>query len=199
MGQALEAWFAHVPGLKVVVPSTPHDAKGLLIASIRDPDPVLFVEHTALYGLSGPVPEEPYTVPLGHASVRREGADVTVVTWLNMAPIVEQAAADLAADGVDVEVIDLRTLVPFDKETVVRSACKTGRVVVAHEAVRRAGFGAEVAATIMDSEAFRHLKAPVIRVANAGVPVPHSLELQKHVLPDKEDVIGGIRRILAYR
>ena len=199
MGQALEAWLAHVPGLKVVAPSTPYDGKGLLTASIRDPDPVIFVEHTALYGASGPVPEQPYTVPLGRASVRREGADVTVVTWLNLVPVVEQAAQDLSEDGVSVEVIDLRTLVPFDRETVLKSVTKTGRLVVAHEAVRRGGFGAEVAATVAGDVAFRSLKAPIERVANVGVPVPHSEELSRYVLPSKEDVIRAIRRTLEYR
>ena len=166
--QALEAWFAHVPGLKVVAPSTPHDCKGLLISSIRDPDPVVFIEHTDLYKITGPVPEESYAIPMGEAAVRREGDDVTIVTWLNMAPIVEEAARELADDGVSAEVIDLRTLVPFDRETVVRSVRKTGRLVIVHEAVRRGGFGAEVAATVADSEAFPHLKAPIVAAAPAS-------------------------------
>ena len=199
VGQDLEAWVAHVPGLKVAVPSTPHDGKGLLVSAIRDPDPVVFVEHLSLYGTTGPVPEEPYAIPLGQAAVRREGSDATVVTWLNMAPVVEDAAEDLDRDGIGVEVIDLRTLVPFDKATVVRSVCKTGRLVVVHEAVRRGGFGAEVAATVADSEAFRHLKAPIVRVANIGVPVPHSEHLHKYVLPDKNGVIEAVRRVMEYK
>ena len=197
--QAMEAWFAHVPGLKVVAPSTPHDCKGLLISSIRDPDPVVFIEHTDLYKITGPVPEESYAIPMGEAAVRREGDDVTIVTWLNMAPIVEEAARELADDGVSAEVIDLRTLVPFDRETVVRSVRKTGRLVIVHEAVRRGGFGAEVAATVADSEAFPHLKAPIVRVANVGAPVPHSPDLSVHVLPGKNDILEGVRRVVGYR
>jgi pyruvate dehydrogenase E1 component beta subunit len=196
VAQALEAWVAHVPGLKVVAPSTPADSKGLMIASIRDPDPVVFVEHVSLYGREGPVPEEPYTVPLGKASVTRQGSDVTVVTYLSNVPIAEEAADELAAESISVEVVDLRTLVPFDRETVLSSVSKTGRLVVAHEAVRRAGFGAEIVAVVTESEAFRDLKAPVVRVANEGVPVPHSHHLYPHVLPDKDDVIAGIRRAL---
>ena len=198
MGQALEAWVTHVPGLKVVAPSTPHDAKGLLISSIRDPDPVIFVEHTDLYKVSGPVPEEPYAIPLGQASVRRQGSDVTVVAWLSMVPVVEEVVDELAESGISVELIDPRTLVPFDKDAVVRSVGKTGRLVIVHEAVRRGGFGAEVAATVADSEAFRHLKAPIGRVANIGVPVPHSASLNKYVLPNKDDVIAGVRRVMDY-
>lgn len=199
MGQSLEAWFAHVPGLKVVAPSTPYDAKGLLTASIRDPDPVVFVEHTATYGTTGHVPQEQYTVSFGEASVRREGSDVTVVAWSSMVPVVEQAADELAAEGVSVEVIDPRTLVPFDTEAVVRSVSKTGRLVVAHEAVRRGGFGAEVAAVIAGSEAFEHLRSPIVRVGNRGVPVPHSANLDKYVVPGKDDVLEGIRRAVGPR
>lgn len=193
-GQALEAWVAHVPGLKVVVPSTPADAKGLLMASIHDPDPVVFVEHTGIYDLEGPVEEEPYDIPLGVAAITRAGADVTVVTWLNMVPVVETAAVELASDGIDVEVIDARCLVPFDAEMVIRSVSKTGRLVVVHEAVERGGFGAEVAAVVAGSEAFSSLKAPIVRVGNPGVPVPHSAHLAPHVLPGVANVIAGIRR-----
>lgn len=197
--QPLEAWFAHVPGLKVVAPSTPYDCKGLLISAIRDPDPVVFVEHIDLYEASGQVPEEPYTVPLGKAAMRRQGTDVTVVSWLTMAPIVEEAAEELAAEGISVEVIDLRSLVPFDKDAVVGSVSKTGRLVIAHEAVRRVGFGAEVAATVADSDAFPLLKAPIIRVANVGVPGAYNKELAQHVTPGKEEVIKAIRRSVKYR
>ena len=196
MGQDLESWFTHVPGLKVVTPSTPYDAKGLLVSSIRDPDPVVFIEHSALYETPGPVPEAPYTVPLGEASVLREGEDVTVVTWLNMAPVVIEAAEELSAEGVGIEVIDLRTLVPFDREAVVRSVAKTGRLVVVHEAVRRSGFGAEVAATVAASEAFAGLKAPILRVGNPGLPVPHSDHLNRYVLPDRDAVITAVRRTM---
>lgn len=199
MGQDVESWFTHVPGLKVVAPSTPYDGKGLLISSIRDSDPVVFIEHGALYETSGPVPEEPYAVPLGEASVRREGDDVTVVTWLNMVPVVVEAAEELSAGGTSVEVIDLRTLVPFDRDTVVGSVSRTGRLVVVHEAVRRSGFGAEVAATVAASEAFGSLKAPIERVGNPGVPVPHSVHLNERVLPGKDDVVSAVRRVMEYR
>ena len=199
VGQALEAWLTHVPGLKVVVPSTPYDGKGLLVSSIRDPDPVVFIEHSSLYEMSGSVPEERYTIPLGQACIRRRGSDVTVVTWLNMVATVEEAAEELANEDISVEVIDPRTLVPFDKGAVVNSVSKTGRLVIVHEAVRRGGFGAEVAAAVADSDAFRHLKAPIVRVANIGVPVPHSPHLHKYVLPNKADVVEGVRRVVEYR
>jgi pyruvate/2-oxoglutarate/acetoin dehydrogenase E1 component len=194
--QALEAWFVHVPGLKVVTPSTPHDAKGLLISAIRDPDPVIFIEHKALYGMRGPVPEESYVIPFGRAEVRRQGSDVTLVAWLSMVAMMEEVADDLAADDVSVEVIDLKTLVPFDKDTVVNSVCKTGRLVIVHEAVRRGGMGAEIAAAVVDSEAFGYLQAPIVRVANPGVPVPHSSALRKLALPGKDEVIAAIHRVL---
>jgi pyruvate dehydrogenase E1 component beta subunit len=196
MGQSLEAWFTHVPGLKVVAPSTPYDAKGLLTASIRDADPVVFIEHSAIYGTTGQVPEEQYTVPFGKAAVRREGSDVTLVAWSSMVPVVEEAADELAAEGVSAEVIDPRTLVPFDTKAVVDSVKKTGRLVVAHEAVRRGGFGAEIAAAIAGSEAFAHLRAPIVRVGNKGVPVPHSAKLDRYVVPGKDDVLAGVRRAM---
>ncbi len=196
--QALEAWFTHVPGLKVVVPSNPYDAKGLLISAIRDPDPVLFFEHRELYSQRGPVPEDVYTVPFGQAAVLRKGSDVTLVAYSNMVIAANEAAEALAGEGIDVEVIDPRTLVPFDKEAVVASVCKTGRLVIAHEAVRRSGFGAEIAATIIDSEAFGYLQAPIVRVANPNVPVPYSKSLHPYALPDKKDIISAAKRVMAY-
>jgi pyruvate/2-oxoglutarate/acetoin dehydrogenase E1 component len=196
--QALEAWFVHVPGLKIVAPATPADAKGLLISAIRDPDPVLFFEHRELYAMSGDVPEEPYTVPFGQAAVRRPGADVTIVSYSSMVALAESAAAELAGQGVSAEVIDLRTLVPFDRQTVISSVCKTGRLVIVHEAVRRAGFGAEIAAAVADSEAFEYLLAPIVRVANPGVPVPHSKALHPLALPSKDAVVAAVRRVMQY-
>jgi pyruvate/2-oxoglutarate/acetoin dehydrogenase E1 component len=193
--QALEAWFVHVPGLKVVMPSNPYDAKGLLISAIRDPDPVVFIEHKSLYGMRGAVPEEPYAIPFGRAEIRRPGSDVTVVAWSGAVALVEAAATDAAAEGVDVEVIDLRTLVPFDRKTVVDSVTKTGRLVIVHEAVQRGGMGAEIAATIGQSEAFGYLQAPIVRVANPGVPVPYSEALQKLALPSKDAVLAAIRTV----
>jgi pyruvate dehydrogenase E1 component beta subunit len=197
--QALEAWFVHVPGLKIVTPATPYDAKGLLISAMRDPDPVLFFEHRELYGLTGEVPEEPYTIPFGQAAIRRQGKDVTLVTYSAMNTLAEAAAKELAEAGIDVEVIDLRTLVPFDKTTVTESVRKTGRLVILHEAVRRCGFGAEIAATVMESDAFGYLQAPIVRVANPGVPVPHSKALHRYALPSREDVIAAVRRVMEYR
>lgn len=196
--QALEAWFTHVPGLKVVMPATPYDAKGLLVSAIRDPDPVIFIEHRSLYNRQGPVPEEAYALPFGQAAIRRQGEDVTVVAWSGMVALAEAAADDLADHGTSAEVIDLRTLVPFDRETVVQSVCKTGRLVIVHEAVQRAGFGAEVAATVVESDAFGYLQAPIVRVANRGVPVPHSSVLAERVLPGKDDVLAAVRRVMRY-
>jgi pyruvate/2-oxoglutarate/acetoin dehydrogenase E1 component len=196
--QAFEAWFAHVPGLKVVMPSDPHDAKGLLITAIRDEDPVIFLEPKSLYGLRGQVPEQSYDVAFGQAQVRRPGDDVTVVAWGSTVPLAEQVAEAMAGESTSIEVIDLRTLAPFDHQTVVQSVCKTGRLVVVHEAVKSAGFGAEVAATVMDSEAFEYLQAPIVRVANPGVPVPHSAALHKLALPTAEALTAAIRRVLAY-
>jgi pyruvate dehydrogenase E1 component beta subunit len=196
--QALEAWFTHVPGLKVVVPSNPYDAKGLLVSAIRDPDPVVFFEQRDLYSASGPVPEELYTIPLGQAAVLREGSDVTIVAYSSMVRAAIEATDTLATEGIDVEVIDPRTLVPFDTEAVVDSVCKTGRLVIAHEAVRRGGFGAEIAATIADSEAFGYLQAPIIRVANPNVPVPYSKALHPYALPDKDDIITAAKRVMEY-
>ena len=196
MSQALETWFTHIPGFKVVTPSTPADAKALMIASIRDPDPVLYVEHEDLYKITGPVPEAPVTMPLGQASIRREGCDVTVIAWLAAVPAVEAAAEELAGGGVSVEVIDPRTLVPFDTECVLQSVRKTGRLVIVHEAVRRGGFGGEIAAMVAGSDVVSDLKAPIERVANPGVPVPHATGLNRAVLPDKNDVIAAVRRTL---
>jgi pyruvate dehydrogenase E1 component beta subunit len=196
--QDFEAWFTHVPGLKVVAPSNGYDAKGLLISAIRDPDPVIFFEHRDLYGLRDAVPEEIYTVPFGEAAVRRPGSDVTIVAYSNMVVVAEETAEELADEGIDVEVIDPRTLVPFDKETVVASVCKTGRLVIVHEAVRRSGFGAEIAASVAESEAFGYLQAPIARVANPGVPVPHGSALHQYALPGKEDIMAAVRRVMSY-
>ena len=196
--QAFEAWFTHVPGLKVVMPADPHDAKGLLISAIRDDDPVIFIEPKSLYGLRGPVPEDCYAIAFGQAQVRRAGGDVTVVAWGSTVPLAEKVAEALADEAVSVEVIDPRTLAPFDHEAVVRSVCKTGRLVIVHEAAKTSGFGAEVAAAVMDSEAFEYLEAPIVRVANPDVPVPHSSALHKLALPNAADLTAAIRRVLDY-
>lgn len=192
--QSLEAWFLHVPGLKVVIPSTPYDAKGLLKAAIRDDDPVLYFEHKALFAMKGPVPEEEYIVPIGKADVKRPGGDVTCVTYSVMVHRALEAADELARDGIEVEVVDLRTLVPMDIDTVVQSVKKTKKVVVAHEACRRGGAGAEIAATITE-EAFDYLDAPVVRVGTMDVPIPFSPPLEARVVPRKKEIVEAVRRI----
>ncbi|HLA80274.1 MAG TPA: alpha-ketoacid dehydrogenase subunit beta [Thermoleophilia bacterium] len=185
--QSLEAWAAHVPGLKIVAPSTPADAKGLMISSIRDDNPVVFVEHRGLLGIKGEVPEGNYQIPIGKAEVRRRGRDVTLIAWSAMVPTCLEAASELASLGVDAEVIDLRTLIPLDKETVLSSVAKTGRLVIAHEATRTSGFGAEIAAMVAD-EGFTSLKAPVRRVTAPDIPVPCSPALLKHYVPNAEKI-----------
>jgi pyruvate/2-oxoglutarate/acetoin dehydrogenase E1 component len=193
--QSLEAWVCHVPGLKVVIPSTPYDAKGLLKASIRDPNPVVFLEQKLLYRQKGPVPEpaEAYEIPLGVADVKRAGRDLTIVTYGRMVQRCLEAAAQLAAETVDVEVIDIRTLVPLDTACIVESVKKTGRVMIVHEACRTAGFGAEIAATIADSEAFFHLDAPIRRVAGLDVPIPYNPVLEANVVPTLDRILAAAR------
>ncbi len=182
--QSPEAWFCNAPGLKVVIPSTPADAKGLLIASIRDDNPVLFLEQKLLYRTKGDVPEGEYVVPLGKAAVHREGSDVTVVTYGRMLSMCLQAAEQLEKEeGISVEVVDPRTLVPLDKETIIASAKKTGRVLIVHEACQTGGFGGELAAVIAGSDAFFYLDAPVMRYGGLDVPIPYCPELEKNVVP----------------
>ncbi|MBI2176853.1 MAG: alpha-ketoacid dehydrogenase subunit beta [Candidatus Tectomicrobia bacterium] len=193
--QSLEAWFVHVPGLKVVMPSTPRDAKGLLKSAIRDDDPVFFIEHKLLYLQKGPVPEEDYTIPLGVAEVKREGRDLTIVATSSMVGKSLQAAAELEKEGVSCEVVDPRTLFPLDKETILASVRKTGRLLITHEAVQRCGWGAEMAA-IAAREAFDHLDAPIVRVCAKETPVPFAPKLESHVIPNKDDVIAGARALL---
>jgi len=188
---AFEAHFAHAPGLKVVAPATPDDAKGLLLASIRDPDPVLFLEPLRGYRqVKGPVPDGDYVVELGKARVAREGTDVTVVAWSAAVQIALQAADDAQAQGVSVEVIDLRTLVPLDVATLASSVAKTGRAVVVQEAPLTAGFGAEVVATIQE-ESFFSLQAPIRRVASPDVPYPVQM-LEEHYIPNAERVLQAV-------
>ncbi len=195
--QSLEAWFVHVPGLKVVMPSTPYDAKGLLKAAVRDPDPVLFIEHKMMYNDRGPVPEEEYLVPLGVADVKRPGRDVTVVATSRMVPRALAVAEKLAAEeGLDIEVIDPRTLVPLDRRTIVESVQKTHRLVIVHEAVERGGFGAEIA-SIVGTEAFTYLDAPILRVAAANTPVPFAPQLEEFLVPDERRIETAIRETAA--
>lgn len=194
--QSLEAWFCHVPGLKVVIPSTPYDAKGLLKAAIRDDNPVMFFEQKLLYRKKGPVPEEDYEIPLGVADIKREGSDVTVITYGRMVPVCLDAAELLANEGISVEVVDPRTLLPLDKETLIRSAKKTGKVLVVHEACQTGGFGGEIAAVIADSEAFFYLDAPIKRHCGLDVPIPYCPELEKNVVPTVETVAQKIRELM---
>jgi pyruvate/2-oxoglutarate/acetoin dehydrogenase E1 component len=193
--QSLEAWFLHVPGLKVVLPSTPADAKGLLTAAIRDDNPVLFIEHKLLYSTKGQVPEGEHLIPLGQAEVKRAGKHVTIVTISQMVLKALRAAERLAAEGIEAEVIDLRTLVPLDLEAVLQSVRKTNRVVIAHEACRRGGFGGELAAQIQE-EAFDDLDAPIQRVGALDVPIPYSKPLEEAVIPDEGRIIAAVRRVL---
>jgi pyruvate/2-oxoglutarate/acetoin dehydrogenase E1 component len=195
--QSLEAWFTHVPGLKVVMPATPSDAKGLLKAAIRDPDPVIFIEHKMTYGTRGPVPAGDYVVPLGVADVKRAGRDLTLVATsrqvLNALAAAEQAAQE---DGYDVEVIDPRTLYPLDTRTILESVRKTHRAVVASEAAKRGGWGAEVLSTIVEG-AFDYLDAPVVRVAAPNAPIPFAPEMEHFVIPGVAEILAGIRQALA--
>jgi pyruvate dehydrogenase E1 component beta subunit len=191
-GQTLEAWFAHVPGLLVAVPSAAADAKGLLKTAIRLDDPVLFLEHKSLYLEAGEVPEGEHLVPLGKADVKRAGSDVTVVAWAKMVAMSLEAADLLAAEGIDVEVVDLRTLVPLDEEAVLESVGRTGRLVVVQEAHRRGGFGGEVASLVAE-RAFAELRAPVERVAALDVPLPMAPNLERSVLPSVDSIVAAVR------
>ena len=192
--QSLEAWFTHVPGLQVVVPSTPYDAKGLLKTALRGKDPVLFMEYKRLYVNEGEVPDEDYTVPFGLADVKREGGDVTIVATGPMVPKALEAADLLAPEGIEVEVVDTRTLVPFDKATVFASVEKTNKVIVTDEEVKRGGTSAEIASLIAE-ECFDALDAPVKRLAAAEVPMPFSPELEKLVIPKTEHLVAAAREL----
>ena len=191
--QSLEAWFAHVPGLKVVMPGTPYDVKGLLKSAVRDDNPVIVVEHKALHALKGIIPEEEYLLPIGKADIKQEGTDVTIVTVSRMVHESLKAAQALAGGGIHAEVIDLLTISPWDRETVFNSVGKTHRLVIAHEAVKTFGIGAEISASVCE-EIMDELDAPVIRVGAPSVPVPFSLE--KAYLPDSEDVIEAVKKTL---
>lgn len=191
--QSLEAWFAHVPGLKVVMPGTPYDVKGLLKSAVRDDNPVIVVEHKALHALKGIIPEEEYLVPIGKADIKQEGTDVTIVTVSRMVQESLKAAQALAGEGIHAEVIDLLTISPWDRETVFNSVGKTHRLVIAHEAVKSFGIGAEISASVCE-EIMDELDAPVMRVGAPSVPVPFNLE--KAYLPNSEDVIEAVKKTL---
>jgi pyruvate dehydrogenase E1 component beta subunit len=191
--QSLEAWFTNTPGLKVVAPSTPHDAKGLLKTAIADPNPVIFVTHKALYAMKGEVPAGEYAIPLGAADVKRKGKDVTLITYSLMVHRALKAAEKLAGEGISVEVLDLRSLVPLDRAAVLESVKRTGRAVIVHEAPKNGGFGGEIAATIAE-EGFRDLKAPIARVGAKWAPLPFVSALENEILPSEADIENAVRK-----
>ncbi len=193
--QSLEAWFCHIPGLKVVTPSTPADAKGLLKTAIRDDNPVIFLEHKVLYFSKGPVPDGDYTVPLGVADVKRVGRHVTVVGIHTMVGKALNAAEQLAEEGIELEVIDPRTLVPLDEQAIVDSVKKTGRLIVSHEAYTRGGYGAEIVSRVVEA-AFDYLDAPPLRVCARDVPVPYSAVLETAALPQVDDLVAAARALV---
>jgi len=197
--QSLEAWFVHVPGLKVVMPSTPYDAKGMLLSAIDDDNTVLFYEHKLLYNKKGEVPEEPYRVPLGEANVSREGEDVTIATAGLMHHYVLEAAEALSDTGVEVEVIDLRTLSPMDDGAIQRSVEKTGKLVVVEEDVKTAGWGAVVVSRVVEGPSFYALDRAPARVAGADVPIPYNRALEAHVRPTPEKVVEAVHSLLDAR
>jgi pyruvate dehydrogenase E1 component beta subunit len=196
--QSPEAWFMNVPGLKIAIPATPYDAKGMLKAAIRGQDPVLFFEHKMLYAVKGEVPEGDYVVPLGQAAIRREGTAATIIAIGGVLPNVMEAAERLARQDILVEVIDPRTLVPLDSAALVASVRKTHRAVIVHEAHRRAGPGAEIAALLAE-EAIGYLDAPVIRVATRNVPFPYNPALEQFILPEVDDIVEAVTGVVQYR
>ncbi len=193
--QSLEMWYVHIPGLTVIQPSTPYDAKGLLKSAIRDDNPVIFLEHKLLYNTTGPVPEEEYLIPIGVADVKRQGNDVTIVATSRMVLLALSAAEDLALQGIQAEVIDPRTLKPLDTDTIVRSVQRTGRLVVVNEGHLTGGFTAEVAARIQ-AYAFDWLDAPIAQVATEDVPLPYSGPLELEALPTEQDIVRAAKKVM---
>lgn len=193
--QSLEAWFCHVPGLKVIAPATPHDAKGLLKAAIRDDNPVIFIEAQLLYGTKGEVQEGEYTLPIGKAEIKREGKDVTIVAYSKMLLLALEAASDLEKEGIDAEVVDLRTLKPLDVDTLVQSVKKTGRLVIVEEGWRFAGLGAQIADSVY-STAFDALDGPIVRVTGEEVPMPYSRPLEDLAIPDRARIVQAVKQVL---
>ncbi|MCV3765959.1 alpha-ketoacid dehydrogenase subunit beta [Rhizobium sp. TRM95796] len=194
--QSLEAWFGHVPGLKVVQPSTPEDAKGLLLAALADPDPVLIFEHKLLYKMKGHVPKGHYTVPIGKAAVRRQGKDLTIVASSIMAHRALEAAERLSVEGMDVEVVDLRSVRPIDRDTILASVRKTGKLMVVYEGVKSYGVGAEISAMVAESDAFDFLDAPILRLGGAEAPVPYNPDLERASVPQVDTIEAAARRLL---
>ncbi len=193
--QSLEAWFTSSPGVKVVAPSTPYDVKGLLLTSIRDNNPVIFMEHKLLYRVKGTVPEDLYTIPLGKGDIKRPGKDLTIVAYSIMAQRSLEAAEILAKEGIDAEVVDPRTLKPLDIDLINQSVMKTGRVMIVHEAPVSGGFGGEIAALIAGGEAFDYLDAPIVRLAGRNIPIPYNRNLEKAAVPQVEDILREARKL----
>ena len=193
--QSLEAVLAHFPGLKVVIPSTPYDAKGLLKSAIRDDNPVMFLEQKTLYRTKGMIPEEEYTIPLGEADIKRAGEDCTIVTYGRMVQFSLEAAERLQAEGIGTEVVDIRSLVPLDIETIIRSVKKTHRVLIVHEAVQFGGFGGEIAGQIADSEAFYYLDAPIRRLGALSCPIPFNPNLERETFPTPEKIYAAVKSL----
>jgi acetoin:2,6-dichlorophenolindophenol oxidoreductase subunit beta len=193
--QSLEAWFGHVPGLKVIQPSTPEDAKGMLLAAMEDPDPVMIFEHKILYKMKGHVPAGYYTTPIGKAAVRRSGKDVSIVATSLMVHKALAAADTLAGEGIDAEVIDLRTVRPMDRETILESVRKTGKLISVYEGVKTLGVGSEISAMVAESDAFDFLDAPIVRLGGAESPIPYNPELEKAVVPQVPDILEAARNI----
>ena len=193
--QSFENWFVHVPGLKVVMPTSPYDVKGLLVSSIRDDNPVVFIEHKLLYKTKGEVPEELYEIPLGKADIKRAGKDLTIIATGIMVQKSLAAAEELIKEGIDIEIVDPRTLRPLDTETIVGSVKKTGKVLIVHEAVKTGGFGGELAGVIAESEAFGYLEAPIIRLAGKEVPIPYNRDLEQAAVPQIADIVEKAREL----
>ena len=193
--QSLEAWFYHVPGLKVVMPATPYDVKGLLKTAVRDNNPVIFIEHKMIYLNKGPVPEEEYLIPFGVADIKREGRDVTIFAYSNMVFKSLQAAAELEKEGINCEIFDPRTLVPLDEEALIKSVKKTGRLVIVSEACQRGSIASDICAKI-NQKAFDYLDAPVKIVAGLNTPIPYNATLEQACIPHKENIISAVKEIL---
>lgn len=194
--QSLEAWFGHVPGLKVIQPSTPEDAKGMLLAALDDPDPVMIFEHKLLYKMKGPVPAGHYTTPIGKAAIRREGRDLTIVAGAIMVHRALEAAERMAQDGIDAEVIDLRSIRPIDHATILASVRKTGKLMIVYEGVKSFGVGAEISAAVAESDAFDYLDAPILRLGGAEAPIPYNPDLERAAVPQVDTIEAAARRMI---
>ncbi len=194
--QSPESWITNVPGLIVVAPSTPYDAKGLLKASIRNENPVVFFEQKLLYRKKGEVPEEDYVIEIGKADTKKEGSDISVITYGKMVHLCLEVAEVLEKEGISMEVVDLRTLIPLDKDAIIESVKKTKRALIVHEACKTSGFGAEISAVISESDAFYYLDTPITRCAGLDVPVPYCVELEKNIIPTTEKLIAAARQMM---